>query len=53
MKVHLLNLFNTPTKSTTASRLIASIDLSVNRVLTQSVRPDAYAIVLDLEILLT
>ena len=39
MKVNLLNLFNTPTKSTTASRLIASIDLSVNRVLTQTVPP--------------
>ena len=39
MKVNLLNLFNTPTKPATESRLIASIDLSVNRVLTQIALP--------------
>ena len=39
MKVNLLNLFNTSTKPATESRLIASIELSVNRVLTQMVPP--------------
>ena len=39
MKVNLLNLFNTATRSATESRLIASIELSVNRVLTQMVSP--------------
>jgi hypothetical protein len=39
MKVNLLNLFNTSTKPATESRLIASIELSVNRVLTQMVSP--------------
>ena len=46
MKVNLLNLFNTSTKPATESRLIASIELSVNQVLTQWYRPDAYAIAL-------
>ena len=39
MKVNLLNLFNTATKPATESRLIASIELSANRVLTQMVPP--------------
>ena len=39
MKVNLLNLFNTSTKPATESRLIAPIELSVNRVLTQMVPP--------------